>query len=451
MTRAATILLADDEAPFRQNVAERLTSRGYRVVEAGDGDEALARVRETAVDAVVLDVIMPRTDGLTVLRRLRDLDPDLQVVMLTGQGTVETVVEAMKAGAYHYLAKPAKLKELEMLVERAVEKTRLARQNRVYREGLRRTRAAGAGPVVAESKAMKLILERAEQLAGTDSPVLLEGETGTGKEVVASFLHRRSPRAEGMFSVVNCGALSESLIDAELFGYEKGAFTGATESRPGVLEVADGGTLLLDEIGDLPPPGQIRLLRFLEHGLIRRVGSSREQPVDARVLAATHRNLETEVKEGRFREDLWHRLVVFRLAIPPLRERRDDIVPLATEFLSRAAGPGVPPLALAESARNALLSWPWPGNVRELSHAIERAAFAARSAGAGEILEAHLALPGARRPAAGDLVTIAEAERRHVEAVLARLEGNRARAAEVLGISERHLYRLLQGWEVKAP
>lgn len=451
MIRAATILLADDEAPFRQNVAERLASRGYRVVEAGDGEEALARARETAVDAVVLDVIMPRADGLTVLRRLREMDPDLQVVMLTGQGTVETVVEAMKAGAYHYLAKPAKLKELEMLVERAVEKTRLARQNRIYREGLRRTRAAGAGPVVAESKAMKLILEGAEQLAGTDSPVLLEGETGTGKEVVASFLHRRSPRAEGTFSVVNCGALSESLLDAELFGYEKGAFTGATESRPGVLEVADGGTLLLDEIGDLPAPGQVRLLRFLEHGLIRRVGSSREQPVDARVLAATHRNLDVEVREGRFREDLWHRLVVFRIAIPPLRERREDIVPLATEFLSRAAGPGVPPLTLGESARNALLAYPWPGNVRELSHAIERAVFAARAAGADEILDTHLALPGARRPAAGDLVTMAEAERRHVEAVLARLDGNRARAAEVLGISERHLYRLLQGWDGKTP
>jgi DNA-binding NtrC family response regulator len=380
-------------------------------------------------------------NGLDLLVKLKQLDPLIEVVMVTGQGSIESAVEAMKRGAYHYVTKPVRLTELELVARRALERTRLARQNQIYREHQRRRRG-GAAEVVAESASMKRLLAQAEQLAASDTPLLVLGETGTGKEIVAEFIHRHSARRDRELVVVNCAALTESILDAELFGHEKGAFTGATESRPGMVELADGGTLLLDEIGDMPPAGQVRLLRFLEKSVFRRVGSAREQSVDVRVVAATHRDLAKAVSTGAFREDLYHRLDVFQLRIPPLRERPEDILPLAASVLARLSRGA--PRPLTEAGREALLAYSWPGNVRELVHAVERAFLMAGMAGSDEIGPEHFCLQVAGAAPAGALVSIDEAVRRHVRFVLDRVDGNRARAAEILGVSERHLYRLLQ-------
>lgn len=444
MKHAGTVLLVDDESGFRENVAERLQARGFQILHAGEAESALGKVRHHLIDVALVDILMPGMDGITLLGRLKEIDPLMEVVIVTGQGSIESAVEAMRRGAYHYITKPVRLSELEMVVRRAIEKTLLARQNRLYREDLRRRRVQSTPEIIAYSTTMKKLLEEAERIAQTDASVLIEGETGTGKEVLAEFIHRKSPRQDHTLSVLNCGALSESLLDTELFGHEKGAFTGATEARPGMIEVADGGTLLLDEIGDIVPAAQVRLLRFLERGLFRRVGSTRERSVDVRMLAATNRDLAQEVADGRFRQDLYHRLLVFRLRILPLRERPEDILPLADHFLSRLAGPGCPPKRLGAAVQATLRAYSWPGNVRELAHTLERACFAAVLAGADEIGPEHLGLPTSAAGFLGDLITLQEAEKRHIQAVLERLGGHRQKAAEVLGITERHLYRLLQ-------
>ncbi|MBI4614279.1 MAG: sigma-54-dependent Fis family transcriptional regulator [Planctomycetes bacterium] len=438
-----TLLLVDDEADFRENVAEYLRAKGFDLLEAADAAAALEHATARRIDAALVDVRMPGMDGVSLLERIKEADPLTEVVIITGHGSIESAVGAMGRGAFHYVTKPVRMAELELVVRRALEKAALARQNQVYREGERRRRDRWGGRIVAESRSLRQILEAAEGIAQTDSNVLIEGETGTGKEIVAELIHRSSARRERNFSVLNCGSLSENLIDAELFGHEKGAFTGATEARLGIIEITDGGTLLLDEIGDMPLSAQVRLLRFLERGVFRRVGSSRERSVDVRVLAATHRDLGLEVKEGRFREDLYYRLLHFHLAIPPLRDRPDDVLPLARYYLTRMAAPGATPCVLSAQAESALALHPWPGNVRELSHAVERAVFAARIAGETTIEPCHLALlpPGGAR---SDLVSLREAERRHIQRVLDRVGGNRQLAAEVLGVSERHLYRMLR-------
>lgn len=445
--RHNVVLLVDDEGPFRENVAEHLGARGFEVLQASQGEAALALVRERAVDVAVVDLFMPGMDGLTLLERLKEIDPGMEVAILTGQGSIESAVEAMRKGAYHYVTKPARLRELEMVVRRALERVRLGRQNRALCEGERRRRPRPE--IVAHAPAMRHLLAQAEGIAPADATVLIEGQTGTGKEVLAEFIHRKSARAGQPLSVLDCGALSETLVDAELFGHERGAFTGATEARPGILEVADGGTLLLDEVGDMAPPVQMRLLRWLERGAFRRIGSTQERFADVRVLAATHRDLDRLVSEGRFRQDLFQRLHVFRLRIPSLRERAEDILPLAEHFLARRP-PSLEAVSLDDAARAALAAYAWPGNVRELSHTMERACLAARLSGSTKIGPEHLALPSASAPE-GFLVSLEEAERRHIGSVLERLGGNRARAAQVLGITERHLYRLLQGAAGRPP
>ncbi len=445
--RRNAVLLVDDEGPFRENVAEHLETRGFEVLQADQGEAALALIRDRAVDVAVVDLFMPGMDGLTLLERLKEIDPGMEVVILTGQGSIESAVEAMRKGAYHYVTKPARLRELEMVVRRALERARLGRQNRALCEGERRRRTRPE--IIARSPSMRQLLAQAEGIAPTGSTVLIEGQTGTGKEVLAEFIHRKSARAGQPLSVLDCGALSETLVDAELFGHERGAFTGATESRPGILEVADGGTLLLDEVGDMVPPVQVRLLRWLERGVFRRVGSTQERSVDVRVLAATHRDLDRLVSEGRFRLDLFQRLHVFRLRLPSLKERPEDILPLAEHFLAQRL-PSPEALPLDASALEALAAYAWPGNVRELSHTMERACLAARLSRSARIGPEHLALPSVSAPE-GFLVSLEEAERRHIRSVLERLGGNRARAARVLGITERHLYRLIQGAPGRSP
>jgi PAS domain S-box-containing protein len=322
----------------------------------------------------------------------------------------------------------------------------LSKQNEYYRQDLSRLRGRPDQAIVAESPAMRRVLHEADMVARSRVPVLIEGATGTGKEVVAEFIHRHSDRGDHLLSVVNCGALSETLMDAELFGHERGAFTGATEARAGLIEIADSGTLFLDEIGDLPPSAQVRLLRFLERGVVRRVGSTRERKVDVRILAATHKTLKEQVAAGTFREDLYHRLLVIRIEVPRLRERIEDILPLAHRFCALACQEAhLEPMDFDEPARHALTRYDWPGNVRELAHSVQRAVFAAQLEGATELRPEHLDLPHA---GPSELLlpikeVVRRAEQQHVRAVLRHHGGNRRQAAETLGISERHLYRLL--------
>ncbi|NLF38311.1 sigma-54-dependent Fis family transcriptional regulator [bacterium] len=444
MKRKAAVVVVDDEQDLRENVAEYLAARGFTTHTAETGAAALEVIESERISAVVLDLVMPGMGGLDVLRQIKAIDPHIQVIMVTGKGSVQSAVEAMRAGAYDYVTKPVKLAELEPVVMRAAELTLLKRQNSAYRDVQARRGARLASEMIAQSPAMCKVLDMAGRYAMAEMPVLIEGETGTGKELIAEFIHANSGRKEAPLVVLDCGALSETLIDSELFGHEKGAFTGATDSRAGMLEVADGGTLFLDEIASIPMAVQTRLLRFLERGIFRRVGARAEKTVDARVIAASNRNLDHVMAEGKFRDDLYHRLAVLRVNIPPLRDRVEDIMPLAHAFLARLSDAGGQPMALSEDARETLLAYAWPGNVRELLHTIERAAFTARSQGAGEVQEHHLGLvlsPREDRPVA---TTLKGAGSRHVRTVLEQCEGNRKRAAEMLGISERHLYRLLQ-------
>ncbi|MDP6523569.1 MAG: sigma-54 dependent transcriptional regulator [Kiritimatiellia bacterium] len=441
MKHSGTILLVDDEADFRENIAEYLQSEDLTILHAGEAESAIEQVKKQFVDVALVDVMMPGMDGISLLKALKEIDPVVEIIMVTGQGSIESAVEAMRLGAHHFITKPVRLKELAVLLGHAMEKVALAKQNLVYREEIRR-RTGSVSDIVAASPTMAKIMTEAEQIAETDMTVLIDGETGAGKGVLAEFIHLKSQRHSRAYSVLNCGALPDNLLDAELFGAEKGAFTGASETRPGMFEVSDGGTLLLDEIGDMNTAAQVRLLRVLETGLFRRVGSARERAVDVRILAATYQDLATKVKEGSFREDLYHRLNVFRLHIPPLRERIEDIIPLAAHFLERLTQRGRESRTLSKDAETALHAYSWPGNVRELAHVIERACFSSQLAEADEISREHLNLaPGEN--SGGELLSLKAAHEQHIRRVLARTNGNRQKAAEVLGITERHLYRLI--------
>jgi len=442
MKRQGMLLIVDDEVGFLNNVTEYFRNRGYNVLAAEDAETALKLVERHTVDAALVDVALPGMNGFELFERLKAEDPLVQVVMVTAQATVEKAVEAMRRGAYDYAAKPIRLRTLEETVQRAVEKAILSRQNRAYQEALRRRGVRLVREIIARSPAMRQVLATVEGYSRTDLPVLLEGETGVGKELIAEFIHANSDRRHMPLTVLDCSALSENLLESELFGHEKGAFTGATEARPGMLEIADGGVLLLDEIGDMSLSAQTRLLRFLEKGVFRRVGSRAEKAVDVRVIAATNHDLPADVKAGRFRPDLFHRLYVFHVRIPPLRERREDILPLAEAALAGLRGM---PQTLTEAACRELVLYPWPGNVRELLHTMERAASSAFLAGANEIDTRHLGLSVCASTEASDAIcSLAEAQARHVANVLRHCGGNRKKAAEILGISERQLYRLIK-------
>jgi two-component system response regulator HydG len=453
---------------------------------AQPGEAPLAATAELGRELVRADVPIEEIGELqerTLERLARDL-PDSALDAATHLYSMPLTELLMAYGLAFRELREERQRELERrLEEERLGRTRAEAEASARKEAdLRRRKLRDGGAIVAESPSMRALLEEAAGIAKTDSPVLIEGETGTGKEVIAEFIHQESDRRDGIMSAVNCGALSETLVDAELFGYEKGAFTGATAARQGIIEVADMGTLLLDEVGDIPPSTQVRMLRFLERGVIRRIGSAKESRVDTRVLAATHRTLEEEVAAGRFREDLYHRLLVFRVRIPPLRERREDILPLAEHHrtcLARrrstrghdAIAPQMTDTVMTrrrasqrttvvspsfdEAARSALLEYAWPGNVRELLHTVERSCFAAHLVHSDVITPEHLNLPGraddvirtTRPDHSGEPrthISLAEVERRHIMSALDRCGDNRKKTAEVLGISERNLYRLLK-------
>jgi two-component system response regulator FlrC len=444
------VLVVDDEEGIRSFIAEALEGEGLRVTQAEDGDAAARRLAREAFHLMITDLRMPGLDGMALLRLAREQAPEMEVIVLTAHGTVAGAVEAMRLGAFDYLGKPLSgPDELRLTVARALERRRL-------REERQRHRASEAPEAVAVDPAMLAVLQQVRKVAPTDATVLLLGESGTGKEVLARTLHRESRRADGPFVAVNCAALSESLLESELFGHEKGAFTGAASAHRGRFELADGGTLFLDEIAELRPALQVKLLRVLQERRFERVGGTRSIEVDLRLVAATNRDLAAELAAGRFREDLYHRLAVFPIALPPLRARPGDVLPLARTLLQRVgARLGRPGLRLTDAAGARLLAQHWPGNVRELENVLERAAILAVGPEL-DVDDLWLSAPGAAAPAPAaapegvDAVeSLRDVERAAIRRALAATGGHRKQAAQRLGIGLRTLYEKLKEYKLE--
>ncbi len=447
-TDTLRVLVVEDDAAMLRVIAEILISAGYEVDCAESSEAALAVASSVRCDAVLLDLMLGNESGLDVMSRIKAVDPQIEVIITTGHASVETAVVAMTRGAFHYLAKPINMPELLLLVERATRKSRDAHEKELLQESLRRQQLGrSAEGMIANSAAMRAIISEARDIAELGKPVFVRGESGTGKELMANFIHRSSLRAEAPMNAVNCGTLTESLVDAELFGYEKGAFTGADRARPGVIAASEGGSLFLDEIGDLSEAAQVRLLRFLETGVVRPVGSTRERRFDVRVIAASHKDLVEEIRLGRFRHDLYHRLVVFELCLPPLRERLEDIGPLADRFLGQIDRASV--CSIASLTLTLLQQQPWPGNIRELRNEVERAYLRARRRNSVVLEPQDFRLTRAAPQEPMEFsgygpIPLDQVDLLHVRHVVALCDGNRRRAAETLRVSERHLYRLLR-------
>ncbi|HSN91054.1 MAG TPA: sigma-54 dependent transcriptional regulator [Anaeromyxobacteraceae bacterium] len=446
------LLIVDDEAEGRDALAELARSWGHEVRAAGDAAEALRAAGESRPDVIVTDLVMPGRDGMWLLQALRVDLPDCPVVVVTGRGTIQAAVQAIKEGAYDFIEKPIEAARLRIVIERALEKKATLREVQLLRGRL--AALAPGSEMVGSGPRMQEVLALANRVAPSHASVVIEGESGTGKEVVARLIHRLSPRRERPFVALNCSAIPATLIESELFGYERGAFTGAEQRRLGNFELAHEGTLFLDEISDLPLELQAKFLRVLEERRIRRVGGHAEVEVDVRVLCATNRRLEEEVRAGRFREDLYFRLHVFAIRLPPLRERPEDVPLLVRHFIEKFDAEtgkrvrGVTPEALA-----ALQAHRWPGNVRELRNAVERAMILVD----GDVIgEGHLP-PDVRaaRPEAAALriplgLPLDEVEKQVILASLERNGGNKARTAEQLGISEKTLYNKLHRYQAEA-
>ncbi len=442
------VLVVDDRLEMAEMLADGLAERGFEPIALASAREAAARLEAERVDAVVTDLRMPDMDGLELLAVSRRLDPARPVIVMTAFGAIDTAIESIRRGAYHYLTKPFRQEELVIFLERALDESRVRREAAALRVTLQE-RFSPAG-FVARSAAMREALDVVERIAGTDVPVLLTGETGTGKGLVARTLHALSPRAGGPFVTVNCAALPEALLESELFGHVKGAFTGATQDRPGLFAEADRGTLLLDEIGEMPLALQSKLLHVLESGTVRAVGASRERRVDVRIVAATHRDLRRRVRDGTFREDLLYRLDVVPVHLPPLRERQEDIPLLVDQFLAsaRARYPATAVERFSPEALGSLIEHGWPGNVRELAHVVERTVLLCRHA---EVTAADLpplareeGRPPVQVPGAADAVLpIRELQRRYAQWALGRCGGQRGRTAERLGIDPKTLAKWL--------
>jgi two-component system response regulator HydG len=446
----ADILIVDDEPAARTTLGILLRKRGHRVVQAEGAKAAAKTLAEMAFDLVVTDLRMPDGDGLEVLRAARGHCPEASVILLTAYAGWESAKEAMRLGAFDYFEKGKEPDEFLHRVDKALEETGLRRENENLRRQVRERYSLPG--IIGHSKKMQQALDLVMRVAPTDATILIQGESGTGKEVIAKAIHHTSPRAQHAFVAVNCGALPEPLLESEIFGHVKGAFTGATVHKKGLFEDAHGGTFFLDEIGDMPLSLQVKFLRVLQEGEIRRVGSNQATTVDVRVLAATNRDLGQLMQQGQFREDLYYRLNVIPLVLPPLRERREDIPALAEHFLRRFGDKQHRPLSLTASAVERLLRYPWPGNVRELENAMERTAILARNDLIGpDELPPHIAsgTPLGPAPVLPREQTLAEVEKSHILQTLERCGWNHSHAAEALGIGRTSLWRKLKEYQIE--
>ena len=449
-TGRINVLVVDDERPTRLLMERELPQAGCSVTSVENGEGALEQLQVKDFDVVLLDLKMPGIGGMEALRRIRDSGASAEVVVLTGHPDVDSAIEAMKLGAYDYLTKPFKLAEVEEVLRRAAERKRLQKENVALRRMV--SQRAPAPLLIGQSQALRAVLQVVEQVAPTDASVLIAGESGTGKGLVARAIHQGSPRGSAPFLVINCSAFQDQLLESELFGHEKGAFTGATAVKQGLIEVADRGTLFLDEVGEMTPAMQAKLLQVLDSGELRRVGGTRAHRVDVRIIAATNKDLAHEVRAGRFREDLFHRLNVISVTLPPLRERKEDVPLLIEHFMRQFRLTGRKPKTFSTEALQALCGYSWPGNVRELANTLERVMILTR----GEIIGPEDLPPNVRSPVvaaedpSGSLVSLAEMERLHIARVLAQTGGRKMKAARLLGIDLKTLNHKIKLYKISS-
>ncbi|MBI3826059.1 MAG: sigma-54-dependent Fis family transcriptional regulator [Candidatus Rokubacteria bacterium] len=450
MPDTPTLLVVDDDSGLRESLERTLTREGYAVVLASDGQAGLERLQAGNVDLVLTDLKMPGLSGIDLLRAAKAVAPDVDVILLTAFGTIEEAVKAMKDGAYDFITKPFQRAQLLRVIKQALERRDLIQQNQALRQRL--DALLKGGSVIGSSPAWLRMMTLVGQVADSSATVLIQGESGAGKELVAQAIHERSPRRQGPFVAVNCAALPETLLESELFGYEKGAFTGAAGRKEGRFELADGGTLFLDEVADLLPVTQPKILRVLQEGEFERLGGTRTLRVDVRIVTATNQDLAQMVKDKRFREDLFYRLKVITITVPPLRERREDIRLLAQHFLHLYAAKNNRKLAgFTDDAMRRLEGYSWPGNVRELENVIERAVVLARES-LIDVTELPEEIAGAAPLPEGVMsvrigTPLAEIEQRLLEATLRATKGNKTLTARLLGIDPRTVARKLERWE----
>ena len=449
MKQKTKVLLADDDPVLRKLLPYQLSSDNFEVSTVATAEEVLAAVKEEDFDIILLDVNLPEASGLEILTTIRQVENAPEVIMLTADLSLTTGIEAMRRGAYDYITKPALPEQIETTVRRAEEKRRLIKQNTQLRAAVFSQNKSSASEPVHQSPPMKKIFAQSEIVAKTDSTLLITGESGTGKDVLARWIHARSQRAELPFVSVNCGALPENLFESEFFGYEKGAFTGANTQKIGLIESSDGSTLFLDEIGEMPLTMQVKLLHFLENGAFRRVGATRDRKSDVRVIAATNRPLEEDVKARKFRADLFYRLNVISFHLPPLRQRIEDVPALIEFFMERLRVRfDRPYLTLSDAAKQMLIQHKWYGNIRELRNTLERAVVLSIEDYIDEIYDLSTQrlsnIHSSFTPQSAPLVPLAEVERQHIQRVLTEVGGKREKAASILGITSRTLYRKIK-------
>lgn len=442
------VLIAEDEANLGQILKTFLNGRGYVVDTVVDGRAALQALRAETYDVALLDIVMPEMDGLEVLRHVREDPQAPEVIIITGNGTIETAITAMKLGAYDYMSKPYRMAEIDVLVRRAWEKRQMGKENQFLHSKL--ARVESTPEIITQYAPMQAVLSLVERTAPSDTPVLICGESGTGKELIARAIHRLSARG-GPLVDLNCATLSENLLETELFGYERGAFSGAQARKAGLFELAANGTLFMDELSALDGKMQTKLLRALEQGSFYRVGGTQKVEVNVRLVAASNRDLGAAVKAGQFRDDLLYRVNTVTIELPPLRERVVDIPLLADHFLGRFGGPSAP--SLTPDAVSVLQEYPWPGNIRELRNVVERAVLLAR----GPVIRAQdlplnlAAAPPSTSALVGSRITLGDLERRHIEAILTQMSWHQGKAAEALGISSKTLYRKIREYGFHRP
>ncbi len=455
MGRQYHLLIVDDEEPLRVILESELSDTGeFSIQTASDGAQAINLIQAKVFDVILLDIRMPRVSGIEVLQFVHEYSPTTQVIILTNYADVRTAIETIKLGAYDFIAKPYEFEELLSTVRRAIERRQLTIDNKLMKNEL--SRKAGSFELVGQSPAFMKVIENATRFAASDSFVLIQGASGTGKELIAGLIHRRSPRNDRPFVAVNCASLPDALLESELFGHEKGAFTDAYEAKEGLVEVANGGTLFLDEIGDISLSIQPKLLRFLETGEFRRVGGTNQLSVDVRVISATNKDLRAEVAAGRFREDLLYRINVITLVVPSLRERTEDIAPLVNHFLARKSSTRTLKTITPEALR-LMEAHDWPGNVRELEHVVEGAILMST----GPTVEASDLPPALHRksgkmsplpvPGGDQVLTLDQVECIHIKRALEEFGFNRAKTAEALGISKKTLYLKIKQFGIPVP